>query len=58
MVSENNQQNQPMEPVRTLKNPREWNRLLMQYGGIFKNNIKEFGDKVTKRHKKKVNYSR
>lgn len=53
-----NQQNQSTRHARNLTDPKEMERLLMQYGGIFKRNIKEFGEKVVKRHKKQVNFSR
>lgn len=41
-----------------LNDPKEFNRLLMQYGGIFKNNIREYADKVIPKNKKTINYSR
>lgn len=39
-------------------NPEERARILRTYAGIFPNDIKEFGDIVIPRLKKKKNYSR
>lgn len=58
MESLHNQQNQPTRHVRSYNDPKERERLLMQYGGIFKNNIKEFGDVVVRKLKKQTNFSR
>lgn len=41
-----------------LKDPKEWNRILMQYGGIFKQNIKEFAEELPKIKKIIKNYSK
>lgn len=41
-----------------LSNPAERARILRQYGGIFPDNIIEYVEKVGKKHKKQVNYSR
>lgn len=37
---------------------QEYERLLMQYQGIFKHNIEEFAEKVIKPQRKFKNYSR
>jgi hypothetical protein len=41
-----------------LNDPKEKERILMQYGGIFKRAIPEFAKKVIKNKKQKTNYSR
>ena len=41
-----------------LNDPQEWDRVLMMYGGIFKNNIKDFADQIGKKNKTMKNYSR
>lgn len=41
-----------------LKDPKEFNRILMQYGGVFKNNIRQYAETVIKRQSAKKNYSR
>lgn len=41
-----------------LKDPKEWNRILMQYGGIFKQNIREFAQELPKIKKIIKNYSK
>lgn len=43
---------------RVLNSPEEKERILQQYAGIFKNNIKEFGEKVLPRLKPIKNLSR
>ena len=43
---------------KTLKDPKEFNRILMQYGGVFKYNIKEYADKIIVKYKKQTNHSR
>jgi len=43
---------------RTLKDLRERERLLMQYGGIFRHNINEFAKMLPKLNKKRKNFSR
>lgn len=48
----------PTQPNKTLMDTKEMNRILMQYGGIFKNNIIEYAERLAKVHKKKKNYSR
>ena len=58
MDSKNNQQLKQTKHVNRLDDTREKERLLMQYGGIFKNNIKEYGEKIMKRHKRQINYAR
>lgn len=37
---------------------RERERILMQYGGIFKNNIKEYATKVIPKLKSRKNFAR
>lgn len=56
MVSQTNNQNNQIKRG-NLNDPREFNRLLMQYGGIFKNNIKDFAQTIVK-VKKQKNFSR
>lgn len=41
-----------------LRDPREWNRLLMQYGGVFKDNIKDYAETLPKLKRQKKNFSR
>ena len=41
-----------------LKDPKEMERLLMQYGGIFKRNIPEYAKRVIKSQAKLKNYAR
>ena len=41
-----------------LTDPLEKERILMTYAGIFKNQIKQFGETVVKKHRPKTNYSR
>lgn len=50
------QPNQQTKPDRTPE--QEFERLLMQYQGIFKHNIEEFAEKVVTKHRKKKNFSR
>lgn len=53
----NKNQNNQIKHVKTLNDPREFNRILMQYGGIFKDNIQDFSKTITvKKHFK--NFSR
>lgn len=54
----NDQQKNQIQPVRRLDDPKEWNRILMVYGGIFKNQIKQYGETIAKKHKPQKNYSR
>lgn len=42
----------------SLYDPKERERLLMRYAGIFKNNISEYANKFIKRQKKLTNYSK
>lgn len=49
--------NLPTTPA-SYNDPAEKNRLLMQYAGIFKNHIKEVGEKLVPRMKKLKNFSR
>lgn len=58
MELKSNQQNPQIRQGRSMHDPKERERLLMQYAGIFKNSIKEYGEKFVKKHKKQVNYSR
>ena len=53
-----NQQSQPIKRAKNYNDPKERERLLMQYAGIFKNSIKEYGETVMKKHKRQVNYAR
>lgn len=47
------------ERRRKLGDPKEKERLLMQYAGIFKHNIAEYAERLGKfRFKKKINYSK
>lgn len=41
-----------------LGDPLEKERILMQYGGIFKRDIPGFAKLVVKKYKRQVNYSR
>ena len=41
-----------------LKDPKEMERLLMQYGGIFKRNIPEYAKRVIKSQAKLKNFAR
>lgn len=57
MQYQNKHQNNQIQPVKSLNDPREFNRILMQYGGIFKDNIQDFAKTIkTKKHLK--NFSR
>lgn len=48
----------PTKP-NSLNDPTERERLLMQYAGIFPNNIKEYGETIAKRiNKPRKNYAR
>lgn len=38
--------------------PREKSRILMQYAGIFPNNIKEYAEKIVPAQKRQRNYAR
>lgn len=42
----------------SLHDKRERERILMQYGGIFKNNIREYATKVLPKLKKQKNFAR
>lgn len=42
----------------SLHDPQERERILMMYGGIFKHNIKDFAETISKRGKPLKNYSR
>jgi hypothetical protein len=41
-----------------LSNPEEKARVLRRYAGIFPDNIREFGEKITPRLRKQKNYSK
>jgi len=41
-----------------LSNQEEKARILRRYAGIFPNNIKEFGEKITPRQRRHKNYSK
>jgi len=45
------------KPSRRLSDLHEKDRLLMQYAGIFKHNIKEFAATTPKKYKNRVNYA-
>ena len=47
----------PTSPAK-LSDPLEKDRILMQYAGVFKNNIREYSEKFIKTQKKLINYSR
>lgn len=53
----NNQKINNLTRRRSLKDPKERERILMQYGGVFKHNIPEFA-KMIKRVRPITNYSR
>lgn len=57
MVLNNNKSRLPTEQG-SLKDPKEWNRVLMQYGGVFKNNIKEYAEALPKMKKSIKNMAR
>lgn len=52
--------NTGMEKIQqnNLNNPKERERILMQYGGIFKNNIREYAEVVIAKQAKQKNYAR
>lgn len=58
MQYQQNQQLQSTKPVKNTGDPKEVERILMQYAGIFKRNIKEYGETIAKKHKKQINFSR
>lgn len=58
MQYQKDQKNQQTYPARTLHDERERNRILMQYGGIFKHAIPEFASTVLAKQRKLRNYSR
>lgn len=45
-------------PVKSIHDPREWDRVLKIYGGIFKNEVATFAKVILPRLKAKKNYSR
>ena len=53
-------QNQETQPIKrgNLRDPREKERLLKQYAGIFKNDIVGFTERVVRKAKKQTNHSR
>ena len=53
-------QNQERQPIKrgNLNDPGEKERLLKQYAGIFKNDIKGFAERVIRKAKKQTNLSR
>lgn len=57
-MESNNNQNRLPKTQGNLHDHKEWNRILMQYGGIFKNNIKEYAEALPKINKKIKNLSR
>lgn len=42
----------------SLSDPKEVERLLMQYAGVFKKNIKEYAERVIRKKAKQKNYAR
>lgn len=52
-----NQSNKPITQG-NLKDPKEFNRILMQYGGVFKNNIRQYAETIIKKQAKQKNYAR
>jgi len=60
LQSNQNQETQPIRQgnLRDLRDPREKERLLKQYAGIFKNDIVGFAERVTRKAKKQTNHSR
>ncbi len=59
MESRRNNQNQPINrDKRNFNDPNERARLLRQYAGIFPDNIREYSEKVIKKRKKQINFSR
>ena len=57
MEYQQNNKNQLMKQNKTLAQDKE--RVLMEYAGIFKNNVKEYAEKyLTKVNRKRKNYSR
>lgn len=57
MESRNNQSKLPHKQG-NLHDQKEWNRILMQYGGVFKNNIKEYAEALPKMKKNIKNLAR
>lgn len=57
MLFQTSQQNKVIKQG-NLKDPKEKERLLMQYGGIFKRNIPEYAKRVIKAQSKLKNYAR
>lgn len=58
MESNQEQKNRPTHPVKRLSDPGEFNRLLIQYGGIFKQDIEGFAKTIVARTKARKNFSR
>lgn len=58
MESQTNIHLRPTRLNKKLSDPGEKDRLLMHYGGIFKNNISEFAEKFAKVNKPRKNYSK
>lgn len=57
MLFQHNKENKPIKQS-NLYDPKERERLLMQYQGIFKRNIPEFAKKVIKSQAKLKNYAK
>lgn len=53
-----NLKTQSINRNKKLSDHGERDRLLMTYGGIFKNNISEFAERLAKVHRKRKNYAR
>lgn len=59
MTMESNKNNQQIKTKQgNLHDPKERNRLLMQYAGVFKNNITEYANTVIRKSKTQKNFSR
>lgn len=57
MLFQNNKENKPIKQS-NLHDPKEHERLLMQYQGIFKRAIPEYAKRVIKSQAKLKNYAR
>lgn len=57
MQLNNQNQQKKIDPV-SLTDSNEFNRVLMRYGGIFKESIHEYAETILKRNKIPKNYSR
>lgn len=57
MQYQTNKSRIPTRPAK-LTDPGEKERVLARYAGIFPNNIKEYGEKYTKKYRPIKNYAR